>query len=564
MVSGVFVQSTSPLRRAAGLLAAGTLGMSTAVLGLGGVAHAAPLEAFSVGTDPSEDVVVDGDWTVPAGYCQIDWTLAGAGGGRSSDNNEGGYGGYLEVTTPVTPGDVLAITAGGAGGNADATAGGEAGSGAAGYAGAAGQIGEYADLNGGGGGGASTVIGAEVSLVAFGGAGAAASDANGGAGGAGGGGTENTVTWPDSSVDYDEVGGGGGGGYVYGWVTPCTLPPPAPTGLYGSAGDASLTVAFERVWSEGPNGSDADSWEYSLNGGSTWVAADTTEYYGTFEFTVSRLTNGTTYAVRVRGVSDTAGPGAASSALHLTPAKPIGAPTGVVAKAGPSSVTITWSAPTSAGSFPVASYVVGWSGGQMGGPACESVPVSAERVCVFPAQPGNTYSFSVWAVDTKGNDGLPSAMVSAGKTPEPKLPATVPAAQGELEVPADQQGPMAVGTEITLRGTGYLPFSTVTVAIYSEPQVLTSVVTDATGSFEVTVTIPEGLANGDHTLVASGVDPDGNVRYLALPVTVTGGITGAGGLAYTGFDIAAPLTGGLAALAVGAGLMVVSRRRAAA
>jgi hypothetical protein len=112
-----------------------------------------------------------------------------------------------------------------------------------------------------------------------------------------------------------------------------------------------------------------------------------------------------------------------------------------------------------------------------------------------------------------------------------------------------------------LTGHGYLPNSTVSVIIYSSPQVLTSVVTDGTGSFTVTVTVPKGLESGHHTLVASGVDSTGEVRYVTLPVTVSGGTTGSGGLAYTGVDVALPLIGGLIALVAGAALMVVARRR---
>jgi titin len=111
---------------------------------------------------------------------------------------------------------------------------------------------------------------------------------------------------------------------------------------------------------------------------------------------------------------------------------------------------------------------------------------------------------------------------------------------------------------MTISGSGYAPNSTVTLAIYSTPQVLTTVVTDASGNFTATVTVPAGLAAGNHTLVASGVDSSGNVRYVNLAVTVSG--SGAATLAYTGADVALPAIGGLAAVALGAGLIVVRRR----
>ena len=87
---------------------------------------------------------------------------------------------------------------------------------------------------------------------------------------------------------------------------------------------------------------------------------------------------------------------------------------------------------------------------------------------------------------------------------------------------------------------------------------LTTVVTDAPGNFSVEVTVPAGLPVGQHTLVASGVDPSGALRYITLPVTVT---EDGAALAYTGADIGLPLFGGLGALAVGGGLLLAGRRR---
>jgi LPXTG-motif cell wall-anchored protein len=87
-------------------------------------------------------------------------------------------------------------------------------------------------------------------------------------------------------------------------------------------------------------------------------------------------------------------------------------------------------------------------------------------------------------------------------------------------------------------------------------------VVGADGTFSATVTVPKDLANGTHHLVASGVDANGNPRYLVVEITVSGGT--ASGLAYTGFS-ALPYAGaGVLALLAGGGLLVVSRRRQAA
>ena len=112
------------------------------------------------------------------------------------------------------------------------------------------------------------------------------------------------------------------------------------------------------------------------------------------------------------------------------------------------------------------------------------------------------------------------------------------------------------------------------VAIYSTPQVLTTVVADGAGNFTATVTVPAGLAAGSHTLVASGIGSDGALRYVTLPVTVTAAgsaaitagsaITAGPRLADTGADVTVPAIAGLAAVALGAGLIVAGRRRSAA
>jgi hypothetical protein len=345
---------------------------------------------------------------------------------------------------------------------------------------------------------------------------------------------------------------------INGTVKPCPEGPGAPTGLSTTGGDHQATINF----SPDPD-TYADSWQYSLDGG----AWKNVTVHGDYDhwFTLTGLTNGRSYSVRVRGL-DGATAGTASTAATVTPAAPNGAPTHVVVTPGPSSYVVTWDRPHTGVTFPIAGYVVAYNGGQMGGPLCENVPVTAARRCVGAAVPGAKYQVQVWAVDTKGNWGVPSALLPVGKVSAPAVPAAPPASKDHLELPAGADSAVSAGATMKLSGHGYLPNSTVSVIIYSSPRVLTSVVTDETGSFEVTVTVPKRLKNGHHTLVASGVDPSGTVRYVTLPVTVSGGTagggtSGGGDLAYTGFDVALPVTIGLVALGVGGALMVAARRR---
>lgn len=555
------VRSTSQPRRVASLLAAGATGAAAVLLGLAAPAQATTLNTIWISTDSGAgaDQVVSSSYTIPTGYCSVDWDLSGGGGGAGYDGtvpgtNPGAAGGYVEATTPVTAGQTISFVTGAKGADGTAAGHGTGGSGSPAGADGTDQVDSTpATIGGSGGGGGATVVSlAGNSLVAHGGAGGAS--AAGINGGAGGNGTTNTVSWTGSTGPYTDDAGSNDVGYIDGHVNPCPPAPGAPTGLSATGGNGEATVYFTP-----DSQTSADSWQYSIGGG-TWTDV-TPDGSGELSFTLTGLTNGTTYSISVRGVSTVAGAGAASAAVSVTPAVPNGAPTHVVVTPGSSSYVVTWDPPTTSGTFPVAGYVVAYNGGEMGGPLCENVPVTAARRCVGAAVPGTNYSVQVWTVDTKGNWGDQSALVPVGTVAAPVVPSAPPTSTDHLVLPAGTSDTLPAGTTVKLTGHGYLPNSTVSVIIYSSPQVLTSVVTDSTGSFEVTVTVPKGLESGHHTLVASGVDPTGTVRYVTLPVTVTGGTTGSGGLAYTGFDVALPLTGGLIALGVGATLMVVTRRR---
>jgi hypothetical protein len=269
------------------------------------------------------------------------------------------------------------------------------------------------------------------------------------------------------------------------------------------------------------------------------------------------------------------GPSANSNAAQGTPAKPNGAPGGLIVTTSPGKVTVGWVPPSVAGSYPVDGYQVVYyqpeteNGGGAGGPLCNTT--AAVHTCSGDLGYGEEWQIAVYAVDTEGNAGDSVGPVPTGKIP---FPAAVPTANGPMTPGAGSTDKVEAGKTMVVTGTGYQPGSTVTVLIYSTPQVLTTVVADASGNFTATVTVPAGLAAGQHTLVASGVDTNGDQRFVTLPVTVsaagvatiTATKTTVAKLAYTGADVVPPAIGGLAAVALGTGLIVLRRRavRAAA
>lgn len=590
---------TSPSRRVLGVFAASAIGMSTAVLGVTGVAEASSGPVTLTGSTPL---------TIPDGVCTVEWVLNG-GAGAGVAGFTGGTGHRMAIHMSVIPGDTLtaapvvlaggaAGTGGGAGGNgmglelstdgvapslqAAVAGGGGAGSKANGgnalnggaiYSGspdnynggspasdsAVGQGGTTTDttVNGhAGGNGVAHVGGAGGSGGAGGGGGGwyggggGASDGTDGAGGGGG-----SDLQPDGS-DAAVTTASGPASITYSYQN-CTADemPLAPTHLTAEAGNGQLTVDFAPATRD--SGVNPDTWEYKVGSGA-WTSVEPDDNYGNLEFVVEHLTNGTPATVSVRGVSNDGVAGPAASVTG-TPVLPIGAPTHVAYTVSGSVVTLTWDAPATPGTLPLDGYqaFLFFNNENSGGLAFECDTAPTVRVCEAPAPPGPNYVVGVNAVDTAGNAGDPSDPINVGKIAPPS---SVPTADGTLAVPSGpgSTGNVVKGQKVTLHGTGYAPNTLISVLVYSTPQVLTTTTTDGSGSFTVEVTVPAGLPDGHHTLVAAGADPSGHMRYLNLSITVT---AGSAELAYTGASVLTPALAGLGALVLGGGLLVVSRRR---
>ena len=177
--------------------------------------------------------------------------------------------------------------------------------------------------------------------------------------------------------------------------------PSAPTGLAATPGDGSATILF----TPGAPGSAAiTNYEYSLDGGTTWLPINPA--VTTSPVVISGLTNGVTYSVTLRAVSS-AGNGAASSAVSVTPSGSgpapdpgfaPSAPVGVSGVPGDGSVTVSWGVPESAGSFAITDYEVMAS---PGGQVC--LVKAPELSCVVSGlSNGTSYTFMVRALNGAG------------------------------------------------------------------------------------------------------------------------------------------------------------------
>lgn len=510
---------TSPSRRALGVVAASTIGMSTVLLGVAGIASAAPADESGYTAE-----AVSGTYTMPAGACAARlFVLGGTGDELSGDDD--GLAGLVTTTVRTSPGQVFNLSGGDAGG--------------------AGVAGEDSTISSGtlsitaqGGSADSTPRGANV----------VSSNANPG--------IEPDEYYDDVDDTFGEFEGAGVAAVV---PVPC---PTAPDGVYGMAGDGEATIRFTPTYEESGDPLNGEqTYEVSIDG-NDFVPLTTTEvdeaYTNDETFTLDDLTNGQTYDVAVR-TTTAAGASEASETVSVTPYVPLAAPTGVTVTRGVSGVTVSWAPPAAGtGTFPLAGYQVLYNGGQFGGaPGC--VTDAAGRSCFQALPAGDEYSVFVVAVDSQGNPGAESAVLPTGLISGPSIPSSVPAQDnGDITGPAGPISKITAGQKITLQGSGFAPNSTVQLLVYSSPVSLGTVVTDSTGSFSVEVTVPANLANGTHHLVATGVDANGNVRNLVISVTVSGGVAT---LATTGFDAVPVAVGGGLVLLTGAGLLVGARRR---
>ncbi|MGY1803036.1 LPXTG cell wall anchor domain-containing protein [Blastococcus sp. SYSU D00922] len=453
-------------RRAAGLVAAGTVGLSTLL---------APGTAGAATYDIDVTGAVDRTVTIPSTVCAVEWEIGGAIGGNITAGTGqaptyGLYGMAMHVTTTVTPGGTLMIQPGQKGGSVtggttDAGAGGTSGTRPSGGSGGAGAA----------GGGGATIVrnGATVDspflLVAAGGGGAG-TNGNGG----------DAFDWPEGTAYFippytgqtgPAISGGGPGDGERERVFPGTpgsggAPVNGATGTTGEAGTALLG-------GDGPAGA---------GGGGGGV-----------------LGGGSGGSDGTRG----SGGGAGSSFS-----------TAVVESAG------------------------NWIDRNMD-----------------PAD--NWVGFARGTFIACGSTPAPTTPAPASSTPVP-APATVPAGNGPLGTPQGAVTSVAPGQKLTLTGSGYAPNSAVELYVYSTPQRIGSVTADASGRFSVVVTLPTGLVAGKHSLVATGLDANGAPRFLRMDVTL------GKRLAATGADVVVPAVAGVAALALGGGLIALARRRRSA
>jgi titin len=194
-------------------------------------------------------------------------------------------------------------------------------------------------------------------------------------------------------------------------VTPAAAPD-APTALVATPGNASASIAF----TPGADGGAAiTNYEYKLDDGS-WTAMSPS--VTSSPIAITGLTNGTSYAIRLRALNS-AGAGAQSDAVSVTPAAAPDAPTALVATPGNASASIAFTPGASNGAA-ITNYEYKLGDGSW---TAMSPSVTSSPIAIAGLTNGTSYAIRLRALNTAGagaqSDAVNVTPVDPTPTPTP-------------------------------------------------------------------------------------------------------------------------------------------------
>jgi len=116
-------------------------------------------------------------------------------------------------------------------------------------------------------------------------------------------------------------------------------------------GDGQISVEF--IPAPDPVGAPITNYQYSLNGGISWIAFDPP--ITSSPATITGLTNGVGYNIQLRGVNSV-GPGIVSTSAQATPMVAPNAPTNLSATTNATQATVAFTPPSNTGGGAITNY----------------------------------------------------------------------------------------------------------------------------------------------------------------------------------------------------------------
>ena len=195
--------------------------------------------------------------------------------------------------------------------------------------------------------------------------------------------------------------------------------PAAPTSLNATPGDGSVSISFT---AGADGGASISKYQYQLGSGS-WVDAVGTSS----PISISGLTNGTNYNVKLRAVN-TAGDGAASDAVSVTPRTVPGAPSIISVTPGDSTVSVAFTAGSTGGSV-----ITGYEYQLNGAGSWFSLGTTSSPASIGVTN-GVAYTVKLRAVNVAGSGAASSASGSFTPATTPSAPTSLNATPGDGSV----------------------------------------------------------------------------------------------------------------------------------
>ena len=210
-------------------------------------------------------------------------------------------------------------------------------------------------------------------------------------------------------------------------ITPSGTPS-APTLVSITPADGALSIAFTAGSSVAP----IQDYEYTIGDSGTWYSAGVSSS----PLSISGLSNGTSYAIKIRAVNSV-GASAASNSLNGTPSVVPGAPTITSVTAPSAGVLEVAFSPGYIGGSAITDYEYALSAGENTSAfgAYTSVGSTASPFSISGLEPGSAYTVALRAINAAGTG--PSSAYQSGVTldaPDAPIIASVSGGDGRIAV----------------------------------------------------------------------------------------------------------------------------------